>query len=55
MANPTDTPPRPKTEAELRAERLAAELRSNLQRRKRQVRGRDEAATQTPVADDDPR
>lgn len=42
--------PRPKSAKDERAERLAAELRANLRRRKQQARGRD-AADPTP---DDP-
>ncbi len=51
---PESTPTaRPKTAQEERAERLAAELRANLRRRKAQVRGRD--AAETPARDDEPR
>jgi hypothetical protein len=35
---------KPPSQAEIRQERLAAELRSNLQKRKRQARGRVAAA-----------
>jgi len=42
----------PKTAREERAERLAAELRANLRRRKDQVRGRD--AAETPQSDTGP-
>jgi hypothetical protein len=46
------SPPRPSARDE-RAERLAAELRTNLRRRKDQVRGRD--ALPTRESDDEPR
>lgn len=46
------TPAPPKTAAEQRAERLAAELRANLQRRKRQTRGRDAVGEPPPPAPD---
>lgn len=39
----TDKNSPPKTEAELKAERLAKALRDNLHRRKAQARGRDAA------------
>ena len=56
MTNPTD-PPRRRTAAEERAERLAAQLRANLQRRKQQTRGRRAATPETgddepPIGDD---
>jgi hypothetical protein len=46
-------PPRPRTAREERAERLAAQLRTNLHRRKAQVRGRDAVATAEGAAGDD--
>lgn len=52
MTDPKDAP-RP-TFAEERAERLAAQLRANLQRRKQQTRGRKAAAedAETPAPDE---
>jgi hypothetical protein len=41
----------PPTEAELRRERLAAELRANLARRKQQARARRAAPDQAPHPD----
>ncbi len=52
MSDDRPTPPR-RTAAEERAERLAAELRANLQRRKAQIRGRAAAETTTPTPDGD--
>jgi hypothetical protein len=49
--DPESSPPAPrKTAKEERAERLAAELRANLRRRKDQTRGRDAAS---PTSGDD--
>ena len=50
MSTPKDRPAR--APAEDRAERLAAELRANLRRRKEQARGRD-AATVSDEKDED--
>ncbi|WP_165837645.1 hypothetical protein [Zavarzinia aquatilis] len=44
----TDKKNPPKTEAELKAERLAKALRDNLHRRKAQARSRDAAPTPAP-------
>lgn len=43
MPKPSDSPPPRPSAAEERAERLAAELRANLRRRKEQARGREAA------------
>lgn len=52
VEEPESPPPAPrKTAKEERAERLAAELRANLRRRKDQSRGRDAAS---PAPGDDP-
>ena len=53
MSEDTDqTRPAP-TAAELRAERLAAELRANLRRRKEQARGRRDAVGDAAADDAD--
>jgi hypothetical protein len=46
MANGAKSEQKPRSQAEIRRERLAAELRSNLQKRKQQARGRVAAARQ---------
>jgi hypothetical protein len=46
MSNGGKSEPKPRTQAEIRRERLAAELRSNLHKRKQQARGRVAAARQ---------
>lgn len=43
MSEPRDPASRPASAADERAERLAAELRANLRRRKEQARGREAA------------
>lgn len=45
--SPPRDAPRPKTAKDERAERLAAQLRTNLRRRKDQVRGRDASERST--------
>jgi hypothetical protein len=44
MSNGGKSGPKPRSQAEIRQERLAAELRANLQKRKQQARGRVAAA-----------
>ncbi|HEU4380833.1 MAG TPA: hypothetical protein VFR73_19870 [Hyphomicrobiaceae bacterium] len=46
MSNGEKSEQKPRSQAEIRQERLAAELRSNLQKRKQQARGRVAAARQ---------
>lgn len=53
MVSKPESPEPRRSAKDERAERLAAELRANLRRRKEQVRGRDGAAE--PPSDDAPR
>ena len=46
MSNGGKSGQKPRSQAEIRRERLAAELRANLQKRKQQARGRVAAARQ---------